>query len=136
MNGSIHWCAHHKPLGEVFAYNHRYQQALLPWCSFSPSSTFEAVLTGGFSRCMLLSSNHECLVHSLRDFISMITIQAGYPSSIVIQKLKAWTRKVSHDRNILKDCLAAAPTTCDCDSKSFSAPQTVWPIERLHQAAI
>ena len=136
MNGSIHWCAHHKPLGEVFAYNHRYQQALLPWCSFSPSSTFEAVLMGGFSRCMLLSSNHECLVHSLRDFISMITIQAGYPSSIVIQKLKAWTRKVSHDRNILYDCLAAAPTACDCDSKSFSAPQTVWPIGHLNQAAI
>ena len=103
---------------------------------FVLSSTFDASLMDGFSRCMLLSSNHECLAQSLRDFISIISLHAGYPSSVVIQKLKTWTRKVSHDRNVLKDCLAAAPTVCDCGSKSFSAPQIVWPIGRLNPAAI
>ena len=44
---------------------------------FSPMSTFEAVLTGGFSRCILLSSHHEYLAHCLQDFFRMITFQSS-----------------------------------------------------------
>ena len=130
MHDSIHWRAHYKPVGEVVAYSRRYQQALLPWCSFSPPATFEAVLMGGFARCKQLSSNRACFLQSLRDFMVMITRQAGYPEGFVTEKLKIWLKHVSHDSTLLNEFRTNLPVMNGNYCESFKRPQIVFVVGR------
>ena len=132
IHNELHWSAHHKPIGDSVAYGKTYQQALLPWRSFSPPATFDAVLLGGFSRCKQLSSNVVCMTHSLRQFRDTMIVQAGYPEDLVHRKLKAWIKAEFHDLRIFHACLKSPAQLLRPDCRSFTEAGQLWPIGRLH----
>ena len=126
LSNDIHWCAFYKPLGEVVQYGKRYEQNLIPWSSFSTTDTFSAVLYGGFARSKQLSSNEQCLINSIGNFLAVASAM-GYPNDFLRQKLKMWCNK--NNLKIDEKCWAHAPMTQSrLLHKSFSEPEVTFPV--------
>ena len=126
LNCNFPWCALYKPLGEVVQYGKRYEQNLIPWSSFSTTDTFSAVLYGGFARSKQLSSNEQCLINSIGNFLAVASAM-GYPNDFLRQKLKMWCHK--NNLKIDEKCWAHAPMTQSrLLHKSFSEPEVTFPV--------
>ena len=88
-DGEIHWIAHNRPLGENTHYATRCRQTFVPWYSFGPPHTMDAIAMGGFARCKHLASDVVGLCHSLNRFCQLLQAQ-DYPRDWILQQLKRW----------------------------------------------